>query len=141
LRTAVQNLPKILGEAYDDLIRYLDEIGEGPAGPPFVQYFNMDMAALDLEAGLPVLRPLPGEGYVEAGEMPAGPYATCRFTGPYSQLASAYAALNGWMAEHGYRPAGPVYEVYLNDPAEVLPEELETEILFPVRQSHGQKAN
>jgi effector-binding domain-containing protein len=137
LRAAVQALPKVLGEAYDDLLRYLGEIGEGPGGPPFVRYFNMDMQALDLEAGFPVPRPLPGEGYVEAGEIPAGPYATCRFTGPYSQLASAYGALNGWMAEHGYQPAGTCYEVYLNDPAEVMPEELETEILFPVRLANG----
>jgi effector-binding domain-containing protein len=141
LRTAVQNLPQVLGDSYDDLFRYLNELGETPAGPPYVHYNNMDMADLDLEAGFPVFRPLPGEGFIEAAEIPAGRYATCHFTGPYSELAGAYQALNGWMAEKGYQPEENVYEVYFNDPNMVMPEELETEILFPLRQSNGQKAN
>jgi effector-binding domain-containing protein len=36
------------------------------------------------------------------------------------------------MSVQGLLPAGPSYEYYLNDPAEVAPEELRTRIVVPV---------
>ena len=52
--------------------------------------------------------------------------------GPYAEVGKAYVALQKWMTDNGRSPAGMVREVYLNDPASVPPEDLLTEIDWPV---------
>ena len=52
--------------------------------------------------------------------------------GPYDEIAPAYHTVAGWIAEHGQEIAGPPRELYLNDPTVVPPEELLTEVQWPV---------
>ena len=48
-------------------------------------------------------------------------------------VSPAYEALSAWIEENGYEPTGVAYEFYLNDPGEVPPEELMTQISFPLK--------
>lgn len=132
-RAAVQDLPRVLGEAYGAVMQYLGPLGEAPAGPPYVAYFNEDMQNLDIEAGFPVARPLPGQGKLQAVEIPGGKAASCLYVGPYSDCGPAYEALTKWMRDHGYEPTGVAYEIYLNDPQQTPPEALQTQIVFPLK--------
>jgi effector-binding domain-containing protein len=132
-RTPVQELPTVIGGAYGAIAQYLGELGEPPAGPPFTAYFNQDMQNLDVEIGFPVSRALPGRGEIHASEIPGGKVATCLYTGPYSGMEPAYNALFQWMEANGYQATGVAYEVYLSDPDETPPEELQTQIVFPVK--------
>jgi effector-binding domain-containing protein len=132
LRTPVERLPQVMGSSYGAIAGYLAQLGEQPAGAPFAAYHNMDMKDLDVEIGFPVYRPLPPRDEIQAGKIPDGPVATCRFTGPYGEIHSAYEALTRWMAEQGHRPTGVAYELYLNDPTVTPPAELETQIAFPL---------
>lgn len=132
-RTPVANLPNLLGGAYGAVMQYLAEAQEPPAGPPFALYHNMDMADLDVEAGFPVARVLPGHGEVKASELPAGLAASCLHVGPYDKLSEAYAALGQWVQARGYEPTGVVYEVYLSDPGDTPPDQLQTQIVFALR--------
>jgi effector-binding domain-containing protein len=134
-RTAVQNLPRVLGEGYGQIAQYLGELGEQPAGPPFAAYYNMDMADLDVELGFPVGRKLAGRADIKVSGLPAGRVASCLYTGPYSDIEPAHTALAKWVAEHGYEVTGICYEFYLNDPDETPPAELQTEIIYPLKQS------
>jgi len=113
--------------------RHLGILGEVPSGPPFAAYYNMDMEALDVEAGFPVARELMGSGDVEARVIPAGRAATRVHVGPYGEMQESYEELTAWMAGEGLEPAGMVYEFYLNDPSSTPPEELETMIVFPLK--------
>lgn len=131
-RTSLQDLPQVIGRAYGQIMQYLTRQGEQPTGAPFVAYYNMDMQDLDIEIGFPVSRSLPAEGEFQPGCIPAARVATCLYTGPYSEMAPAYEELNTWIKENGCQPAGVVYEIYLNSPAEVTPEELKTQIVFPL---------
>ena len=131
-RTAVQNLPQVLGDAYAKIMQYMGELGETPGGAPFVAYYNMDMQDLDMEIGFPVLSVLTGKGDVQAGQIPAGKAATCLHTGPYPEIASAYNDLSSWITAQGLHPTGVAYEFYLNDPEHTPPAELQTLILFPL---------
>jgi len=133
-RTAVQDLPQVLGEAYQAIEEYLGELKEQPAGPPFTAYYNMDMQNLDVEIGFPVPRELSGRGAIQAGHLPEGKIATSLYTGPYSDMEPAYAALSEWIEEHGYEPTGVAYEFYLTDPDEAPPEEWQTQIAFPLKR-------
>jgi effector-binding domain-containing protein len=132
-RVSVQDLPQVLGKAYGAIAQYLGELGEQPAGPPFVAYYNMDMQALDVEIGFPVSRQLSGKGDIQACEIPGGKVATCLYTGPYSDIEPAYNALSQWMKENGYEATGVAYEMYLNDPGQTPPQELQTQIVFPLK--------
>ena len=132
-RTRVEELPQAIGRAYGEIAQYLGELQEQPAGPPFVAYYNMDMQDLDVEIGFPVARPLSGRGDVQPGKIPGGTAATCLHTGPYGEIEPAYAALSAWIQDNGYEATGVAYEMYLNDPQETPPQELKTQILFPLK--------
>ncbi len=131
--TTVGGLPRVLGDIYGAVARRLGTLREYPAGPPFAAYYNMDMEALDVEGGFPVSRTLAGEGDVEGREIPAGLAATCVHVGPYATMQETYEELTAWMESEGLEPTGIVYEFYLNDPSSTPPEELETEIVFPLK--------
>jgi effector-binding domain-containing protein len=131
-RVHVQNLPEVLGKGYADIAQYLESLGEAPSGDPFVAYYNMDMENLDMEMGFPVSGKVPGQGEIQASEIPAGKYATCLHIGPYPDLGMAYEALTEWIKGEGYEVTGVAYEFYLNDATVTPPPELKTLLLFPI---------
>jgi len=134
MRTAVQNLPLVLGKAFGDVATYIGEQGQQPQGPPFVAYYNMEMENLDIEAGFPVLKKLPGKDDVKASEIPAGKVATCVYTGPYGEeMKAAYEALGKLVVEKGLVSTGIVYEIYFNSPMDTPQEKLQTKIVFPLK--------
>lgn len=70
-------------------------------------------------------------------EVPGGTVAWLIHRGAYEELGIAYHALSAWAQEHGHEQGAPLREIYLNDPAEVTTEELETEVLFPIGEWAG----
>jgi effector-binding domain-containing protein len=130
-RGAVKDLPGILGRSYGILGAYLGRMGQQPAGAPFIAYYNQDMQNLDLEIGFPVAKKLPGQGEIQASEIPGGKAASCIHVGPYDKIAPAYEALGQWMQSKGHQGTGVCYEIYLNDPQQTPPDKLQTQILFP----------
>ena len=133
LRSAVKDLPEVLPRAYRTIGDYLDAVGERPGGPPYAAYFNMDMNDLDIEAGVTIAGELPGEGPIRPGAIPSGRAAACVHVGPYDDLPKAYEALGQWIAQEGLEPAGVAYEIYVDDPMEVPPETLKTQIVMPLK--------
>lgn len=129
---AVQDLPQTLGSAFGAVIAWLGQAGQQPAGPPFVAYHNMDMQALDIEAGFPVFAAMDGQDDVQASEIPGGKYASCLHIGPYDEVKAAYEALGQYSAQHGYQPTGVSYEFYLDDRETTPPQDLQTQVLFPL---------
>jgi effector-binding domain-containing protein len=114
--------------------------GTPPAGAPLIRYLVINMATkLDVEIGVPVARIGPGNGRVSRGVLPAGRYATILYTGPYSGLMDANAALLAWIAAQGLvmdqattaqgDAFGARVEFYLTDPrAEPDTSKWETEV-------------
>jgi effector-binding domain-containing protein len=128
---AVQDLPQVMGRVFGEIMQYLGELGEQPAGPPFAAYYNLDMARLDVEIGFPLAGPLPGRGNLKPGEIPGGRVVVTVHVGPYDQVGSAYEALSQWAKDHGYETTGVAYEYYLNDPTPpVVPE---TQVVLPLK--------
>ena len=132
-RTPVTGLATVLGPLYGKVMAYVSEQGAAPTGAPFVAYYNMDMADLDIAVGVPVDRILPSRGDIIGSELPAGDYATCLHVGPYDQVGSAYAALEAFVQEQGRTASGVAYEFYFNSPEETPPEQLQTLVMFPLR--------
>lgn len=133
-RTAVDNLPQVLADAYKKIMEYLAEMGESPAGPPFTAYYNTDMQNLDVEIGYPVFETLPGKDEIKPGEIPPGKYAVCLHIGPYDKIELAYNALGQWIKERDLVPTGVAYEHYLNDPQQTPQDQLKTRLAFPLKK-------
>jgi len=130
IRVAVTmaGFPAAADSTFPALFGWLGASGVAPAGPPFIRYHLIDMAAeLQVEFGAPVAAPIDGDGRVQPGIVPAGDYLVLRHTGPYDQLMGANAALQEYAGRRGIRfavsdaPAGQAwagrFEHYLTDPA------------------------
>jgi effector-binding domain-containing protein len=133
MRTNVENLPQTIGQGFGAVAQYLGELGQQPAGAPYVAYYNMDMSDLDIEIGFPVSKKLSGKGEIKVSQIPGGKMGTCLYTGPYPEMPPAYEALTKLVTEKGLEPAGVVYEVYCNSPMDTEPAKLQTLILFPLK--------
>ena len=132
----------LIGEAFGKLYGWIGEKGHIPAGPPLGVYFNApgQVPAEELlwELRSPIAGDVPPSGPDERGlgvkRVEGVEVASTMHKGPYDQIGALYGALAGWIAENGYEIAGPPEEVYLSDPDKTPPEELLTEVHFPVKK-------
>lgn len=72
---------------------------------------------------------------VEETILRGGLYARLHYKGPYADMKGAYRWLLGvWLPASGHEPDdAPVFEAYLNNPSDVPPTELRTDIHLPLR--------
>lgn len=88
----------------------------------------------DIEVVFPIFKfvEITGEEEIKVYELPGGKMAKIVHKGPYEECTLTYEKLFSWITENGKRIVGPVREVYLNDPRDVQPEEILTEIYAPL---------
>jgi len=86
----------------------------------------------DVEIVVPVSGKTEDTPDIKFYELPGGTMARIIHKGPYEECTRTYEKLFAWVAESGKSIAGPTREVYLNDPNEVPPEEILTEIYAPI---------
>lgn len=133
MNTRVENLPSVIGESYEKIARYLEELDVEAAGSPFVAYYNMDMENLDVEMGFPVDDVVPGDHDMCPGEIGEGKVISCMYEGPYEGMSAVYEKMNEYIRDKGFTAKGIAYETYYNPPDEVRStEELLTRIDLPV---------
>lgn len=94
--------------------------GEAPAGL-YAGGHNV-MLYLDdvphVEVGVQVTRPFEAAGPVVSSELPGGLVATATHAGPMTAIGGTHDAVREWSTAHGYRLAGPHWEIYGDpDPA------------------------
>jgi DNA-binding transcriptional MerR regulator/DNA gyrase inhibitor GyrI len=109
--------------------------GEEPESHGIILYhtdFSVD-DEISFEVCIPVRRPLPGGQGVVCRELPACRVASLTFCGPYDTIWNAHAELAAWVADNGYRPAGPVRETGVVEASETDdPMQWVTEVSVPV---------
>jgi AraC family transcriptional regulator len=136
-RGPYSHIPEMLMEIWAVIM----EKGAIPAGPPVFVCRQTGMAEVeqaaaagdaDLEVAFPVANRVKPEGDVEYYELTGGRFAKVLHRGPYERCTETYERLYAGLAERGLAINGPIREYYLNDPSEVAPEEILTEILAPV---------
>jgi AraC family transcriptional regulator len=91
--------------------------------------------ALRSRACSPVAEALPLAPPLEATILRGGLYARLRYRGPYADMKGAYRWLLGvWLPQSGYEPDDdPIFEAYLNNPQNVAPADLATDIHLPLK--------
>jgi AraC family transcriptional regulator len=97
----------------------------------------MAVAAADLRsyAAFEIVGDVSLDAPLETVTLAAGRRAVMTYRGPYAGLPAAYDQLFGiWLPGSGEEPAdSPSFEVYLNTPMEVAPEDLMTELHLPLK--------
>ncbi len=123
-----------LSEHYGKLFNFASNNKLEFAGMPMAITHAWDSTQWIFEAALPVA----SQGKTETdGEIyftttPSGQMVHATHIGPYEGLEPVYNELMKYIQENGYQISGNSFEVYANDPTKVAPEEIRTEIYFPV---------
>jgi effector-binding domain-containing protein len=124
-----------------NIIQYAMEKGITVSGPPiFVMHETSREEAMkadqegtaDIEIAWPVEGTAAGKGAIRRYILAGGTMAKLVHRGPYEACGPAYQRLFSWIDQNKKRIAGPIREVYPNDPREVAPDEIMTEIYIPI---------
>ena len=83
--TSVEKLPELIGNSYQRIMSYMEQMGEEMDGEPYVGYFSLDMQHMDVEIGIPVDKVLPGMDDISPGELPVGPVVTGLYKEAYAE--------------------------------------------------------
>jgi effector-binding domain-containing protein len=134
ITTSLAGISAELGRAFGAVAGAVGKAGGHPAGAPFVIYH--DVIDEHTDGHIEICVPVSGGEFdspVEAKTIDGGTIAFVTHRGPYAEISPAYHVVTGWIEENGRQPAGPPREVYLNDPQTTAPEDLLTEVQFPIR--------
>jgi effector-binding domain-containing protein len=101
-QVTMQTMDTILQPLQPQVLAWLRERDIPAAWPPFWKYNVIDMdRVLEVEVGVPVTAPVDGDDRVLAGMLPAGRYATLRYTGHPDGLIGVIASLQEWARQEG----------------------------------------
>mgnify|MGYP001046615897 CR=1 FL=1 len=124
-------------EAVTDLMAAVQEQGIIPAGPMIGIYYDdpeiTPVEELSWEVGFQVAEGTEVQEPLMLKKWEFTKVVKAVHVGPYEETANMYADIFKFMAEKGLTQAGPVMERFLDNPEEVAPEELKTEIWIPVQ--------
>ena len=124
----VDAIGPFVGQALEKVMAALSQAGAFPVGPPFAR-FDMHEDTFVVDAGFPCGGSALDGGDVRMTHLPAGLAAQTTHIGSYRAVAGAYGALEEWIREHGYQPAGMPWETYLDGPEVMNPR---TIITWPI---------
>ena len=110
--------------------------GLAPAGPFIGVYFNdpslVKPEELKWEIGFPVSKEANVQPPLKKVEFKKTTAAVYLHIGPYENTGKAYEKIFKYIEDNGYKITWPVYDKYLNNPMQVKPEELKTEMIVPI---------
>jgi effector-binding domain-containing protein len=107
IRDTVPNpqLETFFDEACREIRAYLSQIGVAAIAEPMSLWHSSPGEipdGFDIETCIPVERPVPAQGRIRAGELPAGTLASTIHEGPYDTMSAAFDAVWVWTQAQGY---------------------------------------
>ena len=135
-KVARSEIAKAIAEGLGKVFPYAMKAGLPMAGWPTARYLTSGPGLLDMQVGMPMAVAAPGQGDVQAGELPGGSVAVAVHAGAYEQLGDTYAEMERWMEANQYRRGDAPWESYVTDPGEVPDvKDWRTEIYWPLEKS------
>lgn len=132
-----QAISEALGDAYFQVLSFIDTHGLKEAGAPISISRDFRGAELRFDAGVPVRgvsRTTPRDGSpVRLGRSYGGPVIRARHVGPYLTLGRTHDKIAAYLAALGIERNGDAWESYVSDPTRTPAEELVTYVYYPVR--------
>ena len=86
----------------------------------------------DIEVAAPIADKIEETEEILCYTLPGGKMAKIVHKGPYENCKATYDELFSWIKKNNKKIAGPIREVYVNDPREVGAENTITEIYAPI---------
>lgn len=132
-RGAYQDIGKLIPKIFEHAMGNSYRI----TGPPISLCHELTMKDVeramknndaDLEVALPVSGDIKETDEIRYYELPKVKMVKTIHKGPYEKVGETYDKLFEWMAQNNREVKGPYREYYLNDPGEVPPEEILTEV-------------
>ncbi len=119
-----------MGSALGEIFGFVGQNGLTPLAMPMSVYTGMDPEILRFQGGVIVSAEdaAKASGNIKAGELPAGDALTITHVGAYDKLGDTHKSMWAHIAEYGMEVGMPIWEIYVDDPENVVPEKLRTEI-------------
>ncbi|WP_224814103.1 GyrI-like domain-containing protein [Hasllibacter sp. MH4015] len=119
-----------MGSAFAEVFGFVGQASLTPLSMPMAVYTVMDPKLLRFRGAVMVSPEdaAKASGAIKAETLPAGDAMHAVHVGPYDNLNQTHRALWDYMGAEGIKGTMPVWEIYVDDPAETTPEDLRTEI-------------
>jgi len=130
-------IPELLMKVYEYIVKKKMVITGPPIficdeiSPEAVMEAN-EKGTAQVEVAWPVSGTIRGTKEMKVYELPGGKMVHTIHYGPYETCEPTYLKVFAWIKEKGLQISGPIREVYPNDPREVPPDKIMTEIFVPV---------
>jgi len=131
-----QNYGKIMGNAYGEMMQFIQKNKIKQSGAPFAIYVKWDSVTLFsvMDIGIPVETAKSGKGRIRVETIPEQNAVRAIYYGPYEKTAGAYNALMQYCKEGNKEMTGGPWEIYITDPmTEKDTSKWQTNIVFPVK--------
>ena len=130
----LETIGEVMGPGWGEVMGAIMRSGNHPTGAPFTVYVDVidEETHGRIELCIPTTDGFESDGDVTATTTEEVEAASTIHQGRYSDVGLAYHALMTWIESHGYEPAGPPHEIYLNDPNEVDEGDQLTEVAWPI---------
>ena len=124
----MQGMPKVVNQLFKEINAWAKRHNVKPIRAPFLRFHVIDMdgdwdSEIEIEACIPVEKPMQTDGWVTAGVLPAGRYASLIYTGSGytgNKILIEWAKANqiAWDRWEGAKGDAfrSRYETYLADP-------------------------
>ena len=149
-RVFMWQMPATFRRDYGLLSSYIEHQGSSLNGMPYARYLDIDWereqragglskllrmltTKWHFQVGMPTEGKLPGEGALQSRALAQRRYARTIHLGPYKECGNTYNALIAWLHSQGEEAEGEAFEIYLNSPEEVAEDQLQTEVLVPLK--------
>ena len=131
-----QAISEALGDAYFQVLSFIDEQGLIEAGAPISISRAYKGAELRFDAAVPVKGITPAtarkKNAVEIGESYGGPVIRVRHTGSYLMLGRTHDKIAAYLAATGIERNGDAWESYVSDPTRTAGDDLLTYVYYPI---------
>lgn len=132
---------RIIAQMIPELFQHLVPKGAQIVGPPMFLCHETSVeqaeqadaeGSAEVEVVVPVASEIESTDEIRFYELPGGKMAKTTHQGPYEECKATYEKLFAWICQNQSRITGPIREIYLNDPREVPPAEILTEVCAPI---------
>ena len=129
-------VPQYLDAAYREVYGYIHEQGAKKTGPHFTLWHSPSdvYENEDVEAIIPIDRPLKGAESVKVYELPSTQVAAVVHQGNFEDFQQGHAAILEWIDANGYQIVGPYREIYIKHDRDELSDST-TEVQFQVEKA------
>jgi effector-binding domain-containing protein len=131
--TTPQNISADIGAGYMKIGEFLKKNKVEMSGPVLVIYDKFTPEKIEMKCGVPIGKEIKGDGTIDVIKRPAGNAVVAHYYGPYTNIKTAYTAIDKFVKENNKKTIGSPWEVYVTDPGiEKDTAKWLTEVYYPV---------